>query len=136
MDDIQPDLSRAEARKENAERSTKAGVKGSSSNLYERKLKNFKAFCMDEKIQEGNGMVDPDGIGKPNADIIGKIVECFHFKIVEEGCDPGEAINIRSALASVYKRTFHRIGTWKVNEDGITEGTPTSSIVVNEAVQY
>ena len=91
---------------------------------------------MDEKVQEGNAVVDPEGNDQPNADIVGKIIEYFHFKIVEEGCDPGEAVNIRSALASIYKRNHHRIGTWKVNEDGSTEGSPTNSIVVNEAVQF
>lgn len=136
MEEIQPNVSRAATRKEQAEQTAKAGVKGSSSNVYERKWKNFKAFCMDENVQEGNGVVDPESSGQPNADIIGKIVEYFHYKISEEGCDPGEAINIRSALASVYKRRFHRIGMWKVNEDGTTEGTPTNSIVVNEAVQF
>ena len=136
MDDIQTNRSRAATRKEQAQQTAQSGVKGSSSTVYERKWKHFKAFCMNESVQEGNGVLDPESSGQPNADIIGKIVEYFHFKISEEGCDPGEAINIRSALASVYKRKFHRIGTWKVNEDGTTEGTPTNSIVVNEAVQF
>ena len=91
---------------------------------------------MDEKVKDGNGTIDPDASGQPNADIIEKIVEYFHFNIVEDNCGPGEAIKKTSALDSVYKRKFHGIGTWKVNEDGSTEGTPTNSIVVNEAVPY
>lgn len=136
MNEIQPSLSRAEVRKAGAEQTARAGVKKSSSSVYDRKWKNFRSFCMDEKVQEGNAVVDPEGNDQPNADIVGKIIEYFHFKIVEEGCDPGEAVNIRSALASIYKRNHHRIGTWKVNEDGSTEGSPTNSIVVNEAVQF
>ena len=128
--------SRAAVRRQNAKESTKAGAKSSNSSVYERKWKNFKAFCMDEKIQEDNGNLYPERNGQPSTDIIGKTVEYFHLKIVDEGCDPGEAINIRSALASIYKRNFHRIETWKVIDDGTTEGMPTSSIVVSEAVQY
>ena len=90
---------------------------------------------MDEKVKDKNGSIDPDASGQPNAYIVGKIIDYFHFKIVKENCDPGESINIRSSLASGYKITFHRIGTWKVNEDGSTDCTPTNSIVVNEAVQ-
>lgn len=36
----------------------------------------------------------------------------------------------------MYKRKFHRLGEWKVLENGQTQGKPTNSIVVNEAVQY
>jgi len=85
MDEIQINSSRAATRKEQAEQTAQAGVKGSISTVYDRKWKQFKAFCMNESVQEGNGVH-------------------FHFKITEEGCDPGEAIHIRSALESIYKR--------------------------------
>ena len=45
-------------------------------------------------------------------------------------------MNIRRALASVYKRKFSRIGEWKVLPDGSTEGSPMNSIMVTEAMQY
>lgn len=91
---------------------------------------------MDEKLQDCNGILDPESSEQPTDDITGKIVEFFHYKVVEKGCDPGEVVNIRSALASVYKRKFLRLGEWKVLENGQTQGTPTNSIVVNEAAQF
>lgn len=116
--------------------SSNAGVKGSSSNLYERKWKHFKCFCSDEKLQEGLGTLNPESDDQPTESVIGKIVEFFHYKVVEEGCDPAEVINIRSALNSIYKRRFGRIGEWKVHQDGSTEGNPTNAIMVTEAIQY
>lgn len=80
--------------------------------------------------------MDPSAQNQPTADVIGKIVEYFQYKIVENDCDPGEAVNIRTALASVNKRNFNRIGVWKVHEDGSREGSPTNAIVVNESVAY
>ena len=55
--------------------------------------------------------------------------------MVETGCDPGEVINIRSALASIYKKKMGCIGEWKVTSTG-TDGSPTNSIVVNDSVLY
>ena len=36
--------------------------------MYDRKWKNFKSFCMDEKLHGGNGVVVPDGDGQLNAE--------------------------------------------------------------------
>ena len=65
---------------------------------------------MDARIQEGNGVLDLEDTQQPSAEVIGKIVEFFHYKVVEMVCNPGEVVNIRIALASVYKRKFSRIG--------------------------
>lgn len=111
------------------------GVKGSSAGLYERKWAQFKAFSMDPMLQEGNGILDPDCCDEPSSDVISKIVEFFYYKVVEKNCDPGEVVNIRSALASTYKRKFGRIGEWKVLSDGTTEGSPVNSLLVTESMK-
>lgn len=49
---------------------------------------------------------------------------------MEKGCAPGEVLNIRSSLASVYKINVHIIGHWKVSEDNKTEGTSVHSLIV------
>ena len=128
--------SRATSRRANAHATTRAGVKSSSSSLYERKWRQFRTFCMDARIQEGNGVLDPDDPQQHYTETFGKIVECFHYKVAEMGCNPGKVVNIRSALASVYKRNFSRIGEWKVLSDGSKEGCPMNSIIVKEAMQY
>ena len=51
--------SRATSRRANAHATTRAGVKPSSSSLYERKCQQFRIFCMDARIQEGNGGLEP-----------------------------------------------------------------------------
>lgn len=127
--------SRATSRRANAHATTRAGVKPSSSSLYERKWPQFHIFCMDARIQEGNGVSDPDDTQQPSAEVIGKIVEFFQYKVVEMGCNLGEVVNFSSALASVYNRKFSRIGEWKVLPDGSTEGSPMNSIMVTEAMQ-
>lgn len=35
-------------------------------------------------------MIDPDADKKPTADVVGEILEFFHFKLLEESCGPGE----------------------------------------------
>lgn len=129
------DVDIATKRRAEAAASTMAGVKCSSAYLYARKWSQFRAFCMDSKLQEGNGVLDPDGEKEPSGDVVGKIVEYFYYKVVEKGCDPGEVVNIRSSLASVYKRRFHRIGAWKVSDDGKTEGSPVNSLLVMESMR-
>lgn len=112
------------------------GIEGSSSSVYERKCNNFRDFCKDVSIQEENGILDQSGHDQPTADVIVKKVEYFQYKIVENGCDPGEDVNIRTALSSVYNSKFNRIGVWKVHGDGSTEGSPTNKIVFNKSVAY
>ena len=128
--------SRATFRRASAHATTRAGVKSSSSSIYEHKWRQFRTFCMDARIQEGNGVLDADDPQQPSTEIIGKIFECFHYKLVEMGCNPDEVVNIRSALASVYKRKFSRIGEWKVLPDSSTAGTPMNYIMVTEAMQH
>lgn len=125
-----------EVRKLAALETARGGIQKTSSELYEKKWKGFKEFCRNENLQGSNGTIDPDGDGQPSEDIIGNIVEYFHFRVLEEGCDPGEPINVRSALASEYKRKFGRVGEWKVNKDGNSSGTPSSSIEVKEAASF
>lgn len=123
------------SRRANAEAISMTGVKGSSAGLYERKWVQFKKFCLNPHLQEGSGVLDPDGGEQPNSDIVGKIVEYFYYKVVETNCDPGEVVNIRSALASIYKRKFDRIGVWKVLDNGKTEGSPVNSLMVCESMK-
>lgn len=52
------------------------------------------------------------------------------------GCDPGEVVNIWSALSSAYKRKFGRVGEWKESADGSTEGSPLNAIEVTEEMKY
>ena len=125
--------SRATSCRANGHATTRAGVKPSISSLYERKLQQFR--FLDARIREGNGVLDPDDTGQPSGEVIGKTVGCFHYKVVEMGCNPGEVVNIRSALESVYRREFSRIGECKAPPDGSTEGSPMNSIMVTEAMQ-
>lgn len=118
----------------NAAASTTTGVKDSSSTLYAPKWKQFKASCLDAKLQEGFGDLNVEEDGQSNDSIIGKIFKFVHYKVVEEGCDTAEVKNIRSSLNSIYNKKFQRIGEWKVREDGATEGNPTNSIMVMEAL--
>lgn len=78
---------------------------------------------MDVSIQEENVIMDPNEPDPPTADVIGKFVEYFQGKIFDDVRDPGECVNFRTALASIYKRKFNRIGACKVNENGSTEGS-------------
>lgn len=126
----------ASERRAAAIQTSKGGIQKKSADLYDKKWKGFKEFCMNPELQQSNGVLDPDGEDQPSADIVGKIVEYFHFRVLEEGCDPGEPINVRSALSSAYRRKFGREGRWSVDEDGKTKGSPTCSIAVNEAAAY
>ena len=123
-------------RKKRASDAIKNAVRGSSSIQYESKWKQFCAFCRDPRIQEENGTLDPEAPGQPSEAIVGKVIEFFYYKVVEKGCSPGEAINIRTALASVYRRRFGREGPWSVNANGSTDGNPMNSLVISEALQY
>lgn len=87
--------------------------------------------CLDNMVQEDNGALSPDDPTEPSEGIIWKIIEFFHVKAVEFGCDAGEFVNIHRALPSFYKRNFGRTGPCKVNKDGTAEGSPTNSIMVN-----
>lgn len=123
-------------RKDIAKKTSASGVKNCISYVYDSKWEGFRKFCIDENLQMGNGTLDPSGSKDPTEAVFGKIVEYFHYKLVEMGCDPGEVFNIRSALASIYRRKHGRVGEWKVLKDGGTEGTPTNAIVVNKSVLY
>ena len=128
--------SRTTSCRADAHATTRAGVKSSSSSVYERKWRQFRNFWMDARIQERNEVLDPEDPQQPLAETIGKIAEFFHYKVVEMSCNQGEVVNIRSALESVYKRKFSRIGEWKVLPNGSIEGSPMDSIMVTEAMQY
>lgn len=54
----------------------------------------LESFCFDEKLQEGNGTLDPEADGETSAGIVPKILHFFIYKVVEKDCDPGEVINI------------------------------------------
>lgn len=56
--------------------------------------------------------------------------------VVEQGCDSVEVVNIRSALASIYKQKCGLIGDWKILPDCITAVYPVNSIMANESLQY
>lgn len=129
------DVDIATRRRKGAAASTMGGVKSSSAKLYALKWEQFRKFCMDEKLQEGSCVMDPEGVNEPTPDIVSKIVEFFYYKVMELGCDPGEVVNIRSSLASVYKRKFARIGEWKVYPDEKTEGSPVNSLLVLESMR-
>lgn len=85
-------------------------VKMSSSILYDRIWGQFRKFSMEGNIEEGNGVFDLEGVDQPSLDDVSKRVEFFYYKVFELNCDPGEVINIRSVLASIYKRKIQRIG--------------------------
>ena len=126
----------ARIRKFRASDAFKNAVRCSSTTQYESKWKQFCAFCKDAKIQEENGTIDPEASNQPSEAIIGKVIEFFYYKVVEKGCSPGEAVNIRTALASIYKRRFGRDGPWTVCSNGVTNGNPMNSLVISEALQY
>lgn len=44
---------------------------------------------MDLKLQEGNGVLNPEEDIEPISDEVNKIVDYFYYKVVERGCDPG-----------------------------------------------
>ena len=114
---------------------SKKGIKPNSADQYERKWKQFVQFCTDVELQGADGIVDPEGEGQPNEMIVGKIVLYFSYVVQEKGCDPGEVDKIKSALASRYKRQFHRVGEWK-EFNGTTEGSPTNAIIATESASF
>lgn len=73
---------------------------------------------------------------RPTHCITGKKVKYFHYKVCEEGCDPGEVVKIRCAWASVNKRTSYRLGESKILDNGLTERTPPNALDRNEAIKY
>lgn len=76
----------------------------------------------------------PKGPGEPSPELIPKILDFFVLKVEEQRCGPGEVINIRSALASVYKRKFNRFGEWSV-VNGNTKASPPNNVMVQESFE-
>lgn len=104
-------MNRAHKCRRRTEYVVQGGVKTSSSAIYDKKWGQFKSFCMDENIQDVNETIN-----------------------TEKCCDPGEVINIRSALANIYKRKFNRVEEWFV-ENGVTRGSPVNEIVIQEIIK-
>lgn len=58
-------------------------LKKCSANLYDKKWIQFKQFCVDINLQEGNGILDPEGEGDPFVKIVSKILAFFIYKVIE-----------------------------------------------------
>lgn len=84
-----------------AESTTRAGVKQSTSNLYNKKWAQLCAFSKDETIQDDNSVINPNASKRPCEGIVGKIIAYFQCKVVELECDYGKVMNIISSLATV-----------------------------------
>lgn len=122
-------------RRSEAKAVPQARVKDSSADLYERKWAQLKNLCVGPQLQEWNVILDPDGMGQQNSNVVSKFVTFFYHKVVEKSFDLGEAVHIRSTHASTYKREFERIVNREVYDNRNTEFIPVNRLLICETMK-